>query len=114
MIESLPIATKALLLLVKKRNNSLFSGFGPGKGQSCLPASYKLIKTLFFLPNHMPAGVSDLMHQAYSVAFIFNDRLAEIDICMQCHMECIRIEELSGETGEGYPPRWNLHIIIRV
>ncbi|EXY16759.1 hypothetical protein M113_3494 [Bacteroides fragilis str. 3986 N3] len=36
-----------------------------------LPArySYKLIKTLFFFPDHMPAEVSDWIRQAYSIAF---------------------------------------------
>ncbi|EXZ18166.1 hypothetical protein M067_3548 [Bacteroides fragilis str. J-143-4] len=34
MIESLQIATKPLLLLVKKRNNSLFSGFGWGRDRA--------------------------------------------------------------------------------
>ncbi len=46
--------------------------------------------------------------------FLFNDVLAETDTCMQCHVEYTRIEDLSGETGEGCPPRWNLHIISRV
>ena len=32
--ESLQIATKTLLLLVKKRNNSLFSGFGWGRDRA--------------------------------------------------------------------------------
>ena len=29
----------------------------------------KKIKTLFFFPDHMPAEVSDWIHQAYSIAF---------------------------------------------
>ncbi|KXU42980.1 hypothetical protein HMPREF2533_03371 [Bacteroides fragilis] len=46
--------------------------------------------------------------------YVFNDVLAETDTCIQCHVEYTRIEDLSGETGEGCPPRWNLHIISRV
>ena len=58
MIESLQIATKTLLLLVKKRNNSLFSGFGWGRDRAArVPFKGSLYEVIYQMVGGLRAGM---------------------------------------------------------